>query len=125
MTPGAENNTRSLVSLKNCLEILNYSIKKIKIRKNILEDEKYKYIYSVENLNELVNNGYSFRDAYLKISDDIKNDNYGYTMNTGCNRVKGLRHIFHKGTPNISSSCSEQSNIPSEKNNLFTDVAGI
>ena len=27
-------------------------------------------------MNELVNNGYSFRDAYLKISDDIKNDNY-------------------------------------------------
>ena len=66
----------SIIDIKNCLEILNYSIKKIKIRKNILEDEKYKYIYSVENLNELVNNGYSFRDAYLKISDDIKNDNY-------------------------------------------------
>ena len=66
----------SIIDIKNCLEIFNYSINKIKIRKNILDDDKYKYVFSVENLNELVNSGYSFRDAYLKISDDIKNDNY-------------------------------------------------
>jgi len=66
----------SIIDIKNCLEIFNYSINKIKIRKNILDDNKYKYVFSVENLNELVNSGYSFRDAYLKISDDIKNDNY-------------------------------------------------
>ena len=66
----------SVIEIKNCLEILDYSIKKINIRKNILDDDKYKYVFSVENLNEMVNKGYPFRDAYLKISDDIKNDNY-------------------------------------------------
>ena len=66
----------SIIDIKNCLEIFNYSINKIRIRKNILDDDKYKYVFSVENLNELVNSGYSFRDAYLKISDDIKNGNY-------------------------------------------------
>jgi len=66
----------AVIEIKNCLEILDYSIKKINIRKNILDDDKYKYVFSVENLNEMVNKGYPFRDAYLKISDDIKNDNY-------------------------------------------------
>ena len=66
----------SVIEIKNCLEILDYSIKKINLRENILEDEKYKYAFTVENLNELVNNGFSFRDAYLKISEDIKNGNY-------------------------------------------------
>ncbi|MDC1459779.1 lyase family protein, partial [Flavobacteriaceae bacterium] len=66
----------SIIDIKNCLEIFNYSINKIRIRKNILDDDKYKYVFSVENLNELVNSGYSFRDAYLKISDDIKTDNF-------------------------------------------------
>ncbi|MDA9622221.1 argininosuccinate lyase [Flavobacteriaceae bacterium] len=66
----------SVIEIKNCLEILDYSIKKINLRENILEDEKYKYVFTVENLNELVNNGFSFRDAYLKISEDIKNGNY-------------------------------------------------
>ena len=33
----------SVIEIKNCLEILDYSIKKINLRENILEDEKYKY----------------------------------------------------------------------------------
>jgi argininosuccinate lyase len=66
----------SINEIKNCLEIICFTIQKIKIRKNILNDDKYKYIYSVENLNNLVNNGMAFRDAYLKISDDIKKNNF-------------------------------------------------
>jgi argininosuccinate lyase len=66
----------SINEIKNCLEIICFTIQKIKIRKNILDDDKYKYIYSVENLNNLVNNGMAFRDAYLKISDDIKKNNF-------------------------------------------------
>ena len=43
----------SIKEIKKCLEILDITIKKIKIRKNILDDKTYKYVYSVENLNEL------------------------------------------------------------------------
>ena len=41
-----------------------------------MEDNKYDYVFSVENLNVLVEKGYSFRDAYTKISDDIKNRDF-------------------------------------------------
>ena len=47
----------SITEIKNCLEIVDFTIKKI-IVKNILDDEKYKYVYSVENLNKLVNEGF-------------------------------------------------------------------
>ena len=66
----------AIIEIKDCLEILDFTIKKIKIRDNILEDNKYDYVFSVENLNELVEKGYSFRDAYMKISDDIKNRDF-------------------------------------------------
>ena len=62
----------SINEIKNCLEITSYTIEKIKIRKNILDDEKYKYIFSVENLNNLVSSGMAFRDAYTTISNEIK-----------------------------------------------------
>jgi argininosuccinate lyase len=66
----------SINEIKNCLEITSYTIQKIKIRKNILDDEKYKYIFSVENLNNLVNSGMAFRDAYTTISNEIKSGNF-------------------------------------------------
>jgi argininosuccinate lyase len=66
----------STTEIKNCLEIVDFTIKKIIVRKNILDDEKYKYVYSVENLNKLVNEGVSFRDAYMKISKEIKENTF-------------------------------------------------
>ena len=66
----------SITEIKNCLEIVDFTIKKIIVRKNILDDEKYKYVYSVENLNKLVNEGVSFRDAYMKISKEIKENTF-------------------------------------------------
>jgi len=66
----------SITEIKKCLEIVDFTIKKIIVRKNILDDEKYKYVYSVENLNKLVNEGVSFRDAYMKISKEIKENTF-------------------------------------------------
>ena len=62
--------------IKYCIEVTNYTIKKVNIREKILDNPNYKYIYTVENLNELVNGGMSFRDAYVKVSESIKQKNY-------------------------------------------------
>ena len=65
---------QAINEIVNCLEIFNYSIKKIKVRRDILKDKKYEYIFSVENLNELVKSGKSFRDSYNQVSNEIKNE---------------------------------------------------
>ncbi|HEX8548335.1 MAG TPA: argininosuccinate lyase, partial [Cytophagaceae bacterium] len=44
------------------------------IKDNILKDEKYKYLFSVEAVNELVLEGMPFRDAYKKVGMDIENN---------------------------------------------------
>jgi len=67
---------QAISEIVNCLEIFNYSIKKIKVRRDILKDKKYEYIFSVENLNELVKSGKSFRDSYNQVSNEIKNDSF-------------------------------------------------
>lgn len=65
-------------SLKECLEILIYTFPNIEVKDNILDDEKYKYIFSVEKINEEVKNGKSFRDAYIQIGQEIENDLFEY-----------------------------------------------
>lgn len=65
-------------SLKECLEILIYTLPNIEVKDQILDDEKYKYIFSVEKINGEVKNGKSFRDAYIQIGQEIENDLFEY-----------------------------------------------
>lgn len=65
-------------SLKECLEILIYTLPNIEVKDNILDNEKYKYIFSVEKINEEVKNGKSFRDAYIQIGQEIENNVFEY-----------------------------------------------
>lgn len=61
----------AIQDLKACLEILTFSLKEIRINNTILEDPKYDYLFSVDTLNELVQNGMPFRDAYKKMGMEI------------------------------------------------------
>lgn len=65
-------------SLKECLEILVYTLPNIEVKDNILDDEKYKYIFSVEKINEEVKKGKSFRDAYIQIGQEIEKELFEY-----------------------------------------------
>lgn len=65
-------------SLKECLEILAYTLPNIEVRDHILDEDKYKYIFSVEKINEEVKNGKSFRDAYIQIGQEIENNAFEY-----------------------------------------------
>jgi argininosuccinate lyase len=58
--PGIENTL-------DCLNITYFTLKEIKVKKNLLEDDKYQHLFSVEEVNRLVKNGISFRDAYKKV----------------------------------------------------------
>jgi len=65
----------AISELKSCLEMTEFMIGQIQIRKGILKDDKYNFLYSVEAVNEQVLNGIPFRDAYRNIGNAIeKND---------------------------------------------------
>lgn len=66
----------AIQSLKACLEMFTYSLKNIKVNKNILDDNKYDYLFSVEEVNELVQNGTPFRDAYKIVGGIIEKGNF-------------------------------------------------
>jgi argininosuccinate lyase len=64
-------------SLMACLDMTKLMLKNIKIKDKILDDPKYKYIFSVEEVNKLVLAGTPFREAYKKVGMDIEAGNFG------------------------------------------------
>ncbi len=59
-------------TLKDCLAMTRLMLSGIEVKDGILNDEKYKYLFSVEEVNKLVLQGMPFRDAYRKIGQDIE-----------------------------------------------------
>jgi argininosuccinate lyase len=66
----------AIQSLKDCLQMAQLMISNIQVKENLLEDEKYKFLFSVEEVNKLVLAGMPFRDAYKKVGLDIESGNY-------------------------------------------------
>jgi argininosuccinate lyase len=62
--------------LKDCLRMCHLMLSNITVKANILDDEKYKFLFSVEEVNKLVLSGVPFRDAYKKVGLDIEAGKY-------------------------------------------------
>lgn len=93
----------SFSTLKACLEMLTYSLKNIQVRDGIVEEEKYLYLFSVEEVNKLVQNGTPFRDAYKIVGKNIEEGTF--------NPEKKVVHT-HKGS--VGNLCLDE--IVAKKN---------
>ena len=62
--------------LKSCLAISSFAIGNIKVNMEIMEDPRYDYIYSVEEVNKRVLEGVPFREAYRQVGEAIKNGQF-------------------------------------------------
>jgi argininosuccinate lyase len=71
----------AIQSLKDCLRMTQLMLSNIVVRKNILEDEKYSFLFSVEEVNRLVLAGVPFRDAYKQVGADIAEGTYHPEIN--------------------------------------------
>ncbi len=89
----------AIQSLKSCLEMLIYSLQNIQVNERILDDKKYDFLFSVEEVNELVQNGMPFRDAYkitgakiekgeFKPNKRIKHTHLGSVGNLALDQIK-------------------------------------
>lgn len=66
----------AIKEMKSCLKIASYSVSKIEPVKDILDDPKYKLIFSVEAVNELVVKGIPFREAYQQVAKQIEDGSF-------------------------------------------------
>ena len=82
--------------LKDCLQMTTYIIKEITVNEHILDDDKYLYIFSVEEVNRLAREGMPFRDAYKKVGLDIEAGKFTHDKQV---------HHTHEGS--IGNLCNE------------------
>ena len=76
-----ENVILAFEDLKAVLDILNFSIKQVKIHDIDLKDDKYKYLFTVDSINNLVVEGSSFRAAYQIIGGKVQSNTYEPDLN--------------------------------------------
>ncbi|KKX48364.1 MULTISPECIES: argininosuccinate lyase [unclassified Sphingobacterium] len=62
-----ENLFPAFKSLNDCLEIATFMLEHISVKKDVLDDPKYDYLFSVEVVNNEVLKGVPFREAYKNI----------------------------------------------------------
>lgn len=84
-------------TLKDCIQMAMLMLDNIHVKENILADEKYKYAFSVEEVNKLVLSGVPFRDAYKQIGMDIEEGKFTYST--------ALNHV-HEGS--IGNLCNDK-----------------
>lgn len=84
-------------TLKDCINMASLMLSNISIKENIVADEKYKYIFSVEEVNKLVLQGVPFRDAYKQVGLAIEANQFTYSTE--------LNHT-HEGS--IGNLCTEE-----------------
>lgn len=92
-----ENLFPAFDSLNECLEIGKYMLENIEIKKNILEDPKYDYLFSVEVVNNEVLNGVPFREAYKNIGIAIEEGTF-----------KPSKEVNHTHQGSIGNLCNDQ-----------------
>ncbi|MDR2914487.1 MAG: argininosuccinate lyase [Tannerella sp.] len=86
----------SFDELKDCLLMVTRMMSEIKVNDHILDNEKYAPIFSVEEVNHLVNEGLPFRDAYKKVGLEIEAGNFTPNKNI---------HHTHEGS--IGNLCND------------------
>ncbi len=62
----------AIKNLKDCIGMATLMFENIEVKKDILTDEKYKYLFTVEEMNKLVLEGTPLRDAYKKIGEEVE-----------------------------------------------------
>ena len=63
-------------TLKTVLTIFNYGLQLIEVKSVDLNDEKYKYLFTVDSINSLVQKGATFREAYQLVGAQIQEGTY-------------------------------------------------
>lgn len=61
----------AIEDMKRCTDVLLHVLPEMTVNTTIIDDPMYRYLYSVDEVNKLVMNGISFREAYRIIAQRI------------------------------------------------------
>lgn len=83
--------------LKRTLRMADFMLSNLQVNDHILEDEKYNYLFTVEDVNRLALNGVPFREAYREVGMQVQRGEYQPT-----------REVHHTHEGSIGNLCTEE-----------------
>ena len=96
----------AIAELRSCIDMMQLMLSELKVKEGVLQDPKYSYLFSVEKVNELVNQGVPFRDAYKQVGNLIEKGEFSFDLS------KGLDHT-HEGS--IGNLCNAEIELEMSK----------
>jgi argininosuccinate lyase len=63
-------------TLRECMQMAGLMLSNVEIKKDILADHKYKYLFTVDEVNKLVIQGVPFRDAYKMVGQKVQDGTF-------------------------------------------------
>jgi len=87
----------AFTELYECIAIAGFAIDNMTVNTNVMADERYKYVYSVEDVNKLVMQGVPFRDAYKQVGTQINSGTYEPT-----------REVNHTHAGSVGNLCLDE-----------------
>lgn len=86
-----------LEQMHKCLFMATYMLQHITVNEHILDDSKYDYLFTVEEVNKRVLNGMPFREAYKTVGIEVNQGEFKTTKEV---------HHTHKGS--IGNLCTKE-----------------
>lgn len=87
----------SFDELKDCLRMVTHMMREVKVNEQILDDDKYALLFSVEEVNRLVLEGVPFRDAYKQVG-----------LNIEAGKFVPVKEVHHTHEGSIGNLCNDQ-----------------
>ena len=84
-------------TLRQCLEMCDFMLQNIIIKSDVINDSKYDYLFTVEDVNRLTLSGVPFREAYKQIGMQVQRGEYTPT-----------REVNHTHEGSIGSLCNDK-----------------
>ena len=98
-------------TLCQCIDMCDFMLQHIVVRENILDDERYNYLFTVEDVNRLTLSGVPFREAYREVGMAVQHGEYTPT-----------REVHHTHEGSIGNLCNDKI---AEKMNKVMEKFGL
>lgn len=95
----------AIETIKSCIDMVMLMLDNMIVNEYILDAPIYKNLFTVERLNDLVNAGMPFRDAYVLVGNEVNTGNFSY-------ETSQLNHT-HEGS--IGNLCNDKIAIRMDK----------
>ncbi len=80
-----------------CLDMAEYMLRQMRVRGDIIDDPRYDYLFTVEEVNRLVLSGVPFREAYRTVGREVQEGTY-----------RPVREVHHTHEGSIGNLCNPE-----------------